>query len=200
MSLHGARQPRVGKPLTCPQRLKGAIDSRIAEEQARQKSVGASGTTVARSASTSKRPTGRTDSPARPRRPKPKDNEVNTARGPDPSEFENAFVIEDESEEPSRVGIPAIGEEKPATMAENNATAEAGASGEVNEKAAEKPVEPLPKAPEVSPEIRTKLKKLDRMESKYQGRGVCSPSQVNWTDNSQSCYDLTELHMLGPFR
>jgi hypothetical protein len=125
---------------------------------------------------------------------------VNTARGPDPSEFENAFVIEDESEESSRVGTPAIGEEKPTTMAENNAPAEAEASGEINEKAVEKPIEPLPKAPEVSPEIRTKLKKLERMESKYQGRGVCSPSQVNLTDNSQSCYDLTELHMLGPFR
>jgi hypothetical protein len=165
-------------PLTCPQRLKGAIDSRIAEEQARQKSASGAGTTVSRSASTSKRPTSRTDSPSRPRKPRPKDNEVNTTRGPDPSEFENAFVIEDESEEPSRVGTPAI-EEKAATMAEGNASGEAGASGESKERAAEKPVEAAPKASELPPEVRTKLRKLEKLESKYQGRVVCEPGRVD---------------------
>ena len=94
---------------------------------------------------------------------------MNTARGPDPSEFENAFVIEDDSEEPSRVGTPAIGEEKTATMPESNAPAETGAAGEDKEKAVEMPPEPSPKAPEIPPEIRTKLKKLERMETKYQG-------------------------------
>lgn len=176
MTLCGAWQPRVGNPLTCPQRLKGAIDSRIAEEQARQKSAGAAGTTVSRTGSTSKRPAGRTDSPSsRPRKPKAKDNEVNTARGPDPSEFENAFVIEDESEEPSRVGTPAIGEEKTPTMAEGNAPVESGASGESKEKPAEKPVETTTKAPEMSPEIRAKLRKLEKLESKYQGMVVRCP-------------------------
>jgi hypothetical protein len=159
--------------LTCPQRLKGAIDSRIAEEQARQKSASSADTTVSRSASASKRLTSRTGSPSsRPRKPKPKDNEVNTARGPDPSEFENAFVIEDESEEPSRVGTPSIGEEKVTTMAEGNAPTEAGASGESKEKAAET-LEGPPKAPELSPEIRTKLRKYEKLESKYQGRVIC---------------------------
>lgn len=168
--LSGAWQPRVDNSLTCPQRLKGAIDSRIAEEQARQKSAAAAGTPVSRSASTIRRSTSRTESPSsRPRR-KPKDNEVSTARGPDPSEFENAFVIEDESEEPSRVGSPAIGEEKPATMAEGNATAKAEASGESSEKTTEKAVGASPKAPELSPEVRTKLRKLEKLESKYQGR------------------------------
>jgi hypothetical protein len=168
--------------LTCPQRLKGAIDSRIAEEQARQKSAAAAGAPVSRSASTVRRSTSRTESPSsRPRR-KPKDNEVNTARGPDPSEFENAFVIEDESEEPSRVGTPAIGEEKPATMVEGNATAEAGASGESSEKAPEKAVEASPKASELSPEVRTKLRKLEKLESKYQGRVGCGPDWVDSTD------------------
>ena len=97
---------------------------------------------------------------------------MNTARGPDPSEFENAFVIEDEFEEPSRAGTPSIGEEKVTTMAEGNAPTEAGASGESKEKAAETP-EGQPKAPELSPEIRTKLRKYEKLESKYQGRVIC---------------------------
>jgi len=164
-------------PLTCPQRLKGAIDSRIAEEQARQKSANSSSTTVSRSASTSKRPTSRTDSPSsRPRKPRPKDNEVNTIRGPDPSEFENAFVIEDESEGPSRVGTPAIGEEKTAAMAESNTLGEAEPLLESKEKAVEKPAQAPPKTSELPPEIRTKLRKLEKLESKYQGRAACRPA------------------------
>ena len=187
--------------LTCPQRLKGAIDSRIAEEQARQKSTGASSTTIARSGSTSKKPAGRTDSPSsRPRKPRPKDNEVNTARGPDPSEFENAFVIDDEPEEPSRVGTPAIGEEKTATMAEGNVPAESGALGESKEIAAEKPVEASPKAPQLSPEVRTKLRKLEKMETKYQGRALRGTGRLDLTNNFQTSYDHTESHMLEPFR
>jgi hypothetical protein len=98
---------------------------------------------------------------------------VNTARGPDPSEFENAFVIEDESEEPSRVGTPAIGEEKAATMTESNASGEVGASGEGKEKAVAKPVEVPPKPSELAPEVRAKLRKLEKLESKYQGRAFC---------------------------
>jgi hypothetical protein len=110
---------------------------------------------------------------------KPKDNEVNTARGPDPSEFENAFVIEDESEEPSRVGTPAIGEQKDTTMAEGNATTDPRASGESSENGAEKAVEASPKAPELSPEVRTKLRKLEKLESKYQGEVLCGAGRFD---------------------
>ena len=87
-------------------------------------------------------------------------------------------MIEDESEEPSRVGTPAIGEEKTSTMAEGSAPVESGASVESKEKDAEKPVEAPPKAPELPPEIRTKLRKLEKMESKYQGRPICRPGCV----------------------
>lgn len=183
MNIPGASQPCEVNLLTCPQRLKGAIDSRIAEEQARQKSLAAAGPTVPRSGSSATRSTSRTESPSsRPRRLKPKDNEVNTARGPDPSEFENAFVIEDDSEEPSRAGTPAIGEEKAAAMAESNATGEAGALGESNEKVAEKAVEAPPKAPELPTEVRTKLRKLEKLESKYQGTVVCGLRRVDPAD------------------
>lgn len=80
-------------------------------------------------------------------------------------------MIEDESEEPSRVGTPSIGE-KVTTMAEGNAPTEAGASGESKEKAAEKAEGPT-QAPELPPEIRTKLRKYEKLESKYQGKVIC---------------------------
>jgi hypothetical protein len=60
-------------------------------------------------------------------------------------------------------------------MAEGNAPGEFGASGESREKPAEKPVETTPKAPEMSPEIRAKLRKLEKLESKYQGMVVRCP-------------------------
>jgi len=66
-------------------------------------------------------------------------------------------VIEDESEEPSRVGTPAITDEKVATMAGNN---------EVSEKGGEKGTDA---ATELPVEVRTKLRKLEKLESRYQG-------------------------------
>ena len=80
------------------------MEKQIADEQARQKTPGQS---ISRTNSTSGKPS-RTESPAtRQRKPKLQDDAP--AQSPDPSEFENAFVIEDESTEPSRVGTPANG-------------------------------------------------------------------------------------------
>ncbi|KAH8660725.1 hypothetical protein BGZ60DRAFT_111950 [Tricladium varicosporioides] len=151
------------------QRLKGAIDSRIAEEQARQKAAGSSAP-PSRSNSTSnntvRRSSSRTESPStKPRRSKPKDGDGAQARGPDPSEFENAFVIEDESEEVASEK-PAKVEEKESTMA---ATTDAGASEEAEkEKATEKPAAIPAKAAELPADVRTKLRKLELLSSKYQ--------------------------------
>jgi len=110
---------------------------------------------------------------------KPKDDGT-TVRGLDPSEFENAFVIEDESEEPSRVGTPSIGEENSATMAGSNATE----AGEGSEKGAEKVADTTPQPPaELPAEVRVKLRKLEKLEAKYQGNtrgvGVLSGSDVS---------------------
>lgn len=74
-------------------------------------------------------------------------------------------MIEDESEEPSGVDTPTVAEEK--TMAANNGTSEAGGPADGNEK--EKAVAPPPKAAELPTEVRTKLRKLEKLESKYQG-------------------------------
>lgn len=140
------------------QSLKGAIDSRIAEEQARQK---ATTTPISRSSSSAKRASSRTESPAqKPRRPRPKDDGT-AGRGPDPSEFENAFVVDDE-EEPAKSTM-----EPAAVMADNNGT-EASGSGDP-EKGGESADTP-PKAPELPTEVRAKLRKLEKLESRYQGR------------------------------
>ncbi|TVY45745.1 Golgin [Lachnellula occidentalis] len=127
------------------QRLKQAVDTRIAEEQARAQNS----TPAARSNSTARR----TDSPsARPRKAKPKDSDGTPTRGPDPSEFETAFVIEDDFEEPSRTSTSVMMDEK---------GLEAGGSGDGSERGSANP-------PVLPTEVRTKLRKLEKLESKYQ--------------------------------
>lgn len=150
--------------LSIPKRLKQAVDSRIAEEQARQKTPVSP---VTRSNSTAQRSLSRTESPAsRPRKPRPKDNDGTPVRGPDPSEFETAFVIEDESEEPSGVNTPTMTDEK---TTESAAPSEAGTSLDGSERSSEKTTVTPPKAIELPQEVRTKLRKLEKLESKYQG-------------------------------
>ncbi|MCJ1415723.1 hypothetical protein MMC32_002055 [Xylographa parallela] len=154
------------------QRLKGAIDSRIAEEQARQRNAqqlpARSNTGRARPSSRS-----RTSSPAvRSARTRPSENKSGDIpeRGPDPREFEPDFIIED-GDVISRAGTP-----KPVIVKDGEAQ-----SGET---AAEKPavaaMEPQPeenrdseKMPqeatlEVPTDVRVKLRKLERLESRYQ--------------------------------
>ncbi|TVY25726.1 Golgin [Lachnellula hyalina] len=141
------------------QRLKQAVDTRIAEEQARaaQHSTPVS---IARSNSTARR----TDSPsARPRKPKPKDSDGTPTRGPDPSEFETAFIIEDDSEEASRASTPVMMDEKAHLVAGSTAPLEAGGSGDGSARGSATPLA-LPT------EVRTKLRKLEKLESKYQGK------------------------------
>lgn len=145
-----------------PQRLKGAIDSRIAEEQAKARIPS---TSPSRAPSTARRSAAQAGEKKTRSKPRVDDD---GSRGPDPSEFEGAFVIDDESEPPSRVGTPAIGAENTDQMAEKGA--EAGE--EVKEKMSE--VTPQnqvssPASTELPAEVRTKLRKLEKLESRYQG-------------------------------
>ncbi|KAL3417137.1 viral a-type inclusion protein repeat protein [Phlyctema vagabunda] len=148
------------------QRIKGAIDSRIAEEQARQKAT-ASAPPLSRSASATGRPSlsSRTDSPSRrPRKPRPKEDDEPPAKGPDPSEFEAAFVIDDESEGPTRTGILVAMDEK-TSQVEGNAPSE---KTKEKENGVETPANAAPKAVELPQDVRTKLRKLEKLESRYQ--------------------------------
>ncbi|KAL5349674.1 Golgin imh1 [Pseudogymnoascus australis] len=157
------------------QRLKGAIDSRIAEEQAKAKAAGTPTTgsgSVSRSNSARADPTKRT---------KPKTKVVDDgARGPDPSEFESAFVIDDDEDTPesTRSTTPLVTDSKGTTMAGRGSPAPAAAPAangeEVNEKSevAPKPTTPPPATTatptELPMEVRQKLRKLEKLESRYQ--------------------------------
>lgn len=80
-------------------------------------------------------------------------------------EFEKAFALEDDSEEPSGTNTPALVDEKPA-MAEGETTT----AGDANEKGGEKQVSAAARPPnELPPEVRSKLRKLETLESKYKG-------------------------------
>ena len=75
-------------------------------------------------------------------------------------------MIEDESEEPSRVGTPANMDEKAALKAEDDAPVPAE-SVNGNEKGAEK--DASPPSTELPADVRAKIRKLEKLESRYQG-------------------------------
>jgi hypothetical protein len=150
------------------QRLKGTIESKIAEEQAKAKAAAAS---PARPVSTARRSASiRNESPSKRSRARPKEVDDGT-RGPDPSIFEGAFVIEDDSEEPSRAGTPAIPETKP-EVEENGTATEKAVAGEgegVHEKVEVSTALKPSITTDLPADVRSKLRKLDKLEARYQG-------------------------------
>ena len=150
------------------QRLKGAIDSRIAEEQARQRAAVQS-TSPSRSGSTSaRRSLSRNLSPSkRPRQSRKPD--LPTEKGPDPNDFDSDFAAGDES---ANGGMSNHDVPERNTNTEGQNSEEGGLSGAVNETGsamdndeAKKPAQP---SGELSTEVRVKLRKLERLENKYQ--------------------------------
>lgn len=156
--------------LTSPQRLKGAIDSRIAEEQARQRAA-ATGGTPSRSNSTSiRRGAPQNGSPVRRSSRQRERNDILSERGPDPSEFDADFVVgDDDSSVPSRVGTP-----RPEAVKERPEEKETTTEGE-KQPAADDATSTLsgastlaPHPEELSADVRVKLRKLERLEGRYQ--------------------------------
>lgn len=165
--------------LTCPQRFKSAIDRTIAEEQARQQSAVQS-RTPSRTASTSSRKANA--SPTKRDGAKKAAADAGDAANPDPAVFEAAFVIDD-SDEPSRAGTPkppaAADEAKAGTSTDQTSGADGKPSETKDESATDKAAEgvadaPKPEPPakpqELTPEIRQKLRKLEKLEATYPGR------------------------------
>ena len=151
-------------------RLRDAIDSRITEEQARQKT---SQDALSRSNS-ARRPPGRNGSPSR-RPARPRRNTATPIRGPDPKEFEAEFALGDD-DGPTRSGTPQPAESTGGP--EGGAAAEGGNEGETSAPIAEASgKEETPAAApeanqlpsELPPEIRAKLRRLDKMETRYHG-------------------------------
>ncbi|KAI9721057.1 MAG: hypothetical protein M1812_002538 [Candelaria pacifica] len=149
------------------QRLKGAIDSRIAEEQARQK---ASSSSPSRSSSTARRAPARTESPTR-RQSRTREREKGDrtlTKGPDPSEFDAELSVEDDSTEPTN-GDHAQEKEGPRASGDNETgqqSPQEGEEGESKADAGEK--KPSIASLELPTDIRVKLRKLDKLEPRYQ--------------------------------
>lgn len=170
------------------QRIKGAIDRTIAEEQARQLATDAASprTSTSVSRSTSATPTARKPRLKKPSQDIGRDADA-AATNTDPAVFEAAFVIDDE--EPSRSATPqppsAIEKnsdngdsndstahgEKGDTAAGNTAKdSEKNGDDEGRKSEGDKPVPP-PKttAADLPPDIRARLRKLDKLEKTYPG-------------------------------
>jgi chromosome segregation ATPase len=156
--------------LLCSQRLKGAIDSRIAEEQARQRAAALSGTPSRSNSGSLRRNAPQVGSPARQLSRQRERNDTSDEKGPDPSEFDADFVIgDDESAVPSRSVTPRpetsekrVEGNETAGAAEKQQGADDVVSVQSDASTAAQRQEELPT------EVRVRLRKLDRLESRYQ--------------------------------
>lgn len=175
------------------QRIKGAIDRTIAEEQARARDQ-SPGATAPRASSSVSRSNSAT-SAVKKTRPKKagqdaaaKDADAGAA-DTDPAVFEAAFVIDDE--EPSRSATPMPPTSQDSKSPENGDTvddkAEEGEKGgtgagntakdtdkngddEGRKSEGDKPAPPpKPTTTELPPDVRAKLRKLEKLEKTYPG-------------------------------
>ncbi|KIW90730.1 uncharacterized protein Z519_08513 [Cladophialophora bantiana CBS 173.52] len=162
------------------QRLKGVIDSHIAEEQARQRQAANS----AQAARTPQKRRPQAQNGSRQRagsRLREQQTNVSTEKGPDPSEFEPEFAIGgDESAVPSRAGTPrpeGTGKEKEQVKEEDAPVSEDGGDTHTLAESADSKVSTVSdvngntttslRPQDLPTEVRVKLRRLDRMESKY---------------------------------
>lgn len=161
------------------QRLKGSIDRVIAEEQARQKTVSDQVDPARRSPSVTRSNSGASN--ARKPRPKKQGQDAlkndDGAANTDPAVFEAAFVIDDD--EPSRATTPRPPtDEKAPQNGESSGDAGVGNTKQSEDNGDEegrsegdKSVPP-PKSvavPEYPPELRARLRKLEKLEATYPG-------------------------------
>ena len=123
---------------------------------------------------TARRSNSRNLSPSkRPTRPRDGDNSkaAPAGKGPDPSEFDPEFVIGEDDDQPSRAATPRPKEKAPAADAvgengdEKKEDSQA-AQGEGEAEAPEKAEQP----PEIPPEVKLRLRRLDKLEPKYTGK------------------------------
>ena len=138
------------------------------QEQAKARALHQS---PARSAAGTRKVTSRAISPSkRSSRQNSKSRQDSASRGPDPADFEAEFVIEDE--ELSRAGTP-----KPAANGNGKDRAEDAAATRSavvkdEQENLSKEVESTPQGVELPTDVRVKLRKLDKLEGRYQGTTI----------------------------
>jgi len=170
-------------------RLKGAIDQRIAEEQARQKAALEAQRAAAPRRSRSSSGAG---GPSTVRRSRPTaktgDDGDGPTANPDPAVFEAAFVIDDadDTAASSRASTPLPGDKIPRSgestansgkAGPDNPTSGTGSpSNSGNNEQVQAGAEPTAKTAssstsisELPPEIRARLRKLEKLEKTYPG-------------------------------
>lgn len=179
------------------QRIRDAIDTRIAEEQARQKTAQEN---LSRSAS-ARRPNNNSNNLSPGQRSRQRRHSGTPVRGPDPKEFEAEFAIGDD-ESDSRAGTPRVetpdassevhtadgeGAEDAETKEDDNKTegkAEKTQADKKNGKAASTATDKSNSkedasaadagsadqaSAELPAEIKGKLRRMDKLESRYRG-------------------------------
>lgn len=151
------------RALTRLQRLKGAIDSRIAEEQARQRALQHS---PSRSSSGTNRPSNRAGSPNK-RAARRKDDD-SSLKGPDPSEFEPENVTGNE-DVPIKSGTPRPAQRKDGVNTANDGPSEEPSTSNNEEVDRTSATDSILVSQELSTDVRVKLRKLENLESKYSG-------------------------------
>lgn len=169
------------------QRLKEAIDSRIAEEQSRQRT---SQSTAARTESSARQANARGTSPSRRQgrtaaKGFKQDDKINTTatKGPDPSEFEKDLIDDGEDVAANKPGGSSVDkdkteEAKPSPGAE---TEESSARDNGQSKGSSQVVESQ-KAVSLPTDVRMRLRKLDKLEERYNGK-VVSPLRLDVDDS-----------------
>jgi hypothetical protein len=115
-------------------------------------------------------------------------------KGLDPSVFEGAFAIEDDSEDPSRAGTPAPAEKKAEKISENGTNEETTGDGEAAVIEKVDSVSKPPTVAELPPDVRTKLRKLEKLEARYQGMLECT------CPNLAKAYTPSRTSLLIPHR
>ena len=172
-------QVRCRSELTREQRLKGAIDSSIAEEQARHRALQNS---PSRSSSVASSSRIRGASPAvksRASKPAANSNGEETAKGPDPKDFDPEFVVDEEDAVSRTATLQPSGSERGAGEGEIPKDDPVEANGTSTASTTEGDGKPAQQSSELPTEVRVKLRKLERLESRYQGsildtrQGLC---------------------------
>ena len=148
------------------QRIKASIDSALEQEQARARAAQRS---PSRAGPGARRIAARAISPTRSSsRQGSRSRQDSLNRRPDPADFEGDFVIEDD--EPSRSGTPRPGADSSGEGGQGRR--DASKTRPVADGSADpaKESEPTSTAAELPTDVRVKLRKLDKLENRYQGK------------------------------
>jgi chromosome segregation ATPase len=153
--------------LTTLQRLKGAIDSRIAEEQARQRTAVQSASPSRTGSDAGRRSLSRNLSPSK--RPRPREKaDLPAEKGPDPSEFDSDFAAGSDTAGNDFSKKDASEQNVEARKTDSEGAPPGTGETKMNMENGEVTTTPAQRNGELPTDVRVKLRKLERVEGRYQ--------------------------------